>query len=365
MIRTFDYLREYAEIREEILDSIGRVLESGTLLLGEETRLFEEEFAAYVGAGHCVALTSGTTALQIALLALGVGPGDEVITVSNTCAPTISAIRITGATPVFVDVRESDLLIDPALIKLAVTNKTKCILPVHLWGQAADMDAMTRIAEETGLALIEDCAQAHGTLFREKHVGLFGKAGCFSFYPTKNLGSYGDAGAIVTDDMNFAVRLRSIRMYGYDNRGISQHEGVNGRISELQAAILRVKLKRLDRNIGHRRSLAEIYRRRLKHPSVRMLTMPKETTSSYHQYVVRCRDRAAVIETLKTARVGYGIHYATPVHLMPAYAHLGGEKLNLPVTNEACSQILSLPIHDTLERSEVDAVCQVVNGMER
>lgn len=363
MIKTFDYLREYAEIKVDILDAVVRVLESGSLLLGEETTCFEEEFAAFTGSKHCVAVASGTTALHMALLGVGVGPGDEVITVSNTCVPTISAIRLAGATPIFVDVNPDDLLIDTALIEGAVTDRTNCILPVHLWGQAAAIEELEGIARKYDIPVIEDCAQAHGTLYKERHVGTFGAAGCFSFYPTKNLGSYGDAGAIVTEDLELADRLRAIRMYGYDGKGIAQREGINGRISELQAAILRVKLRRLDQDISRRRQLADIYQRELKHTSIATPQTPAGTRPSYHQYVIRCEDRDTVIATLKSADIGYGIHYDTPVHLMPAYAFSGGARLDLPVTTEAASRILSLPIHHGLENREVESVCHAINSI--
>jgi len=363
VIKTFDYLREYAQIKDDVLEAVARVFDSGSLLLGEETREFEEEFAIFAGAEYCVAVSSGTTALHIALLGLGVGPGSEVITVSNTCTPTISAIRMTGATPVFVDVCRGDLLIDPALVEAAISNKTQCILPVHLWGQAADVDALKAISDRTGIPIIEDCAQAHGALVGKKHVGTFGRAGCFSFYPTKNLGSYGDAGAIVTDDPEFADRLRRVRMYGYDTKGVAQVEGLNGRISEVQAAILRVKLARLDHSIARRRQLAGIYHRKITSEAIQTPQTRAGTRPSYHQYVIRTEARDSVIAALKAAEIGYGIHYDTPVHLMPAYDFLGGAELQLPVTTQASSKILSLPIHDGLEDHEVESVCEVINSV--
>lgn len=342
--------------------AVSRVLHSGRLILGPETDAFEAEFAAYVGVRACVGVASGTTALHTALLALDIGPGDEVITVSNTCVPTIAAIRLTGARPVFVDVKTTDLLMDPARAAAAITPRTRCILPVHLWGQSADLDALEAVAEEAGVALVEDCAQAQGTHYRGKHVGTTGRMGCFSFYPTKNLGAFGDAGAVVTDDPALAERLRRLRVYGYDDSGIAQTEGLNARISEIQAAILRVKLRVLPDWLAKRRTIAHTYDTGIQHAGIRLPCPAPDTEAAYHQYVVQCADRAAVTAALTAADIGFGIHYPVPVHLMPAYAFLGGETLDLPVTTQAACEILSLPIHEGLTADETGTVVATLNA---
>jgi aminotransferase EvaB len=364
MIKTFDYRRSLPEIEDEITEALSRVLHSGRLLLGEETEGLETEFAQYAGARHCIAVNSGTGALQLALMALGVGVGDEVVTVSNTCVPTISAIRSTGATPVFVDVREFDLTMNPELVASAATAKTRCILPVHLWGQAADIDALVELTRKREIPIIEDCAQAHGTRLRSRHVGTLGRIGCFSFYPTKNLGAYGDAGAVLTNDSALAERLRSLRVYGYDGSGVAQTEGTNARISELQAAILRVKLRVFPTWLERRRRVAEVYNEAIENPEIQLPPIQPFTEPSYHQYVIRCRDRRAVIQALEAAEIGFGIHYPMPVHLMPAYQFLGGSSLRLPVTMKASSQILSLPIHEGISPDQANRVAEVLNQIE-
>ena len=363
MIKAFDYIKTFVSIENEITDAVRRVLYSGQLILGPETEAFEHEFASFVGAKHCIGVNSGTTALHLALMALGVGPGDEVITVSNTCVPTIAAIELCGATPVFVDVRDKDLMIDTDQISQAITKQTKCILPVHLWGQSVDIEQIQQIAQQEELLLVEDCAQAHGTLYRNQHVGTFGNAGCFSFYPTKNLGAYGDAGAIVTNDDKLADRLRRLRMYGFDNKNRSLEKGMNARISEIQAAILRVKLRLLPQWLHRRREIAARYYEEIKHPQIKLPHRHADRKHSFHQYVIRCQERDKVIDILKSHEIGFGIHYLVPVHRMPAYKRLCEPSKSLPVTEKASSEILSLPIHEALSDEQVDktanTLCEV------
>jgi aminotransferase EvaB len=363
MIRTFDYQRSLRGIEGEVLEAVRRVLSSGSLMLGPETTGFEEEFAAYVGARACIGVSSGTTALHLALLGLGVGPGDEVVTVSNTCAPTVAAIRLTGATPVFVDVLESNLLMDPARVAQALTERTRCIVPVHLWGHAVDLDALTELARDRGVTIVEDCAQAHGTRYHERHVGTFGRVGCFSFYPTKNIGAYGDAGGIVTDDEELGARLRAMRMYGYDDAAVAEVEGMNARIAELQAAILRIKLRVFPDWLARRREIAALYDASIAHPDVRTPAGDPSSEASYHQYVVRTGRRAELIEALRAAEIGFGIHYPTPVHRMPAYAFLDADSAALGNTERAAGEILSLPIHEALELEEARRVAECVNSL--
>jgi aminotransferase EvaB len=357
-IKTFDYLKSLAPIEAEILDVLKRVLRSGRLILGPETEAFEREFADFVGARHCIGVNSGTTALHLALRGIGVGPGDEVITVSNTCVPTVAAVGLCGATPDFVDVRDEDLMMDARLISEAVTGRTKCILPVHLWGQSVDIKEFQRIAQHEGLMLVEDCAQAHGTLYEDRHVGTFGKAGCFSFYPTKNLGAFGEAGAVVTDDDVLAGRLRRLRVYGYDDAGCSQEQGMNGRISEMQAAILRVKLRLLPTWLERRREIAVVYGEKIGHPEIMLPYLHDDRKHSFHQYVIRCQDRDGVIDGLGNHGIASGIHYPVPIHCMQAYEDLPSRPL--PVTERACNEILSLPVHEALSDEEVERITQVL-----
>lgn len=362
MIYPFDYRRRLPEIEDEVIDAVRRVLHSNRLILGPETERFESELAAFVGAAHAVGVSSGTSALQLVLMARGVGHGDEVITVSNTCTPTIAAIRGTGAVPVFVDVRESDLLIDPELIAPAITAKTRGIVPVHLWGGSADVDAIVDIAREHELFVVEDCAQAQGTEWNSRHVGTFGDAGCFSFYPTKNIGAFGDAGAIVTDDEELYLRLRRARIYGYDENAVSQEEGTNARINEIQAAILRVKLARYPRWLARRVEIASIYDEMISHPAVVKPAWADACTPSFHQYVIRCDQRDRLAQWLEEREVATAVHYPVPVHLMPAYRFLGGESLDLPVTVRQADRILSLPVHDALTNDEARRVVTAVNS---
>ena len=357
MIRMLDYQRGLPELEEELLDAFQRVLHSNELILGPETRAFECEFAEWAGANHCIAVTSGTMALYVALRALKVGPGDEVITVANTCPPTVAAIRMTGAEVAFVDVLADTLMIDPDEVEQAITERTRAILPVHLWGCAADMESLTSLAEAHDLYVVEDCAQAAGTRIRDRQVGTFGDIGCFSFYPSKNLGAYGDGGAVVTDDAELADRLKRIRMYGYEGSPVSMIEGCNARINEVQAAMLRIKLRRLDQWNERRRQNAKRYLEELE--SVRFPVGANEVVHANHQFVVRCDERSGMTRKLDAAGVQWGIHYETPVHRMPAYLDFAR---SLPVTETAAGEILSIPVHEFLTEEEVDQVIAAING---
>lgn len=354
MIRIFDYLKALPELEEEILEVITRVLHSGRLILGPETEAFEHEFAAYIGADSCIGVSSGTMALSLALFALDVGPGDEVITVANTCVPTASAIALTGAQPVFVDVCEYDLTIDPQLVKQSITARTKCILPVHLWGHPANLLELARISESAGLYLLEDCAQGIGARGPDdRHVGTYGKAGCFSFYPTKNLGAYGDAGAIVTSDGELALKLREKRMYGYTSPNFSTHPGMNARISEIQAAILRVKLRYLPEWQKRRTHIANRYVNEIENPSIVLPPVSIMPHHGCHQFVIRCQNRDRVIRQLEKNGIEWAIHYPTPLHRMPTYF---SSYTNLPKTDCASEEILSIPVHEALTDQEVDFI---------
>lgn len=361
-IRSFDYRRTLAELEGPVMTAVRRVLRSGRLILGPETEAFEHELATALGAPFCVAVTSGTAALHLALLALEVGPGDEVVTVANTCAPTIAAIRLTGARPVFVDVRTDDGQLDVTRLEAAITPRTRVVLPVHLWGHAVDLAPLLAIAEGHGLAVLEDCAQAQGTRYRGRQVGTFGTAGAFSFYPTKNLGAYGDAGAVVTADPELAARLRRRRTYGYDGEAVACEDGGNFRVAELQAAILRVKLPHLPSWLTRRRAIAARYRAAIRHPGIATMVLAPEVEPSYHQFVIRCRDRAAVIRALDRDDVQHAIHYPTPIHRMPAFRRFAPAPGALAVTEELSAEILSIPVHEALRDDEVE---RVVAALER
>lgn len=361
MIRNFDYIQTLISIKGEITEAIERTLFSGKLILGPETGNFENEFSEYTDSEFCIGVNSGTSAIMIALMALGIGPGDEVITVSNTCVPTISAIEMTGAKPVFVDVNDSDLLINTELIEGSVTGKTKAIIPVHLWGKSVDLDPLLDIAEKFSLKVIEDCAQATGTLYKGKHVGNFGDTGCFSFYPTKNLGAYGDAGAVVTNNMEVAERIKKIRMYGYDKNGLTIMKGANARISEVQAAILRVKLRYLPEWIQRKIDIASFYLANIKNKKVILPYSRENSVNSYHQFVIRTEGREKLCRMLTENAIEYGIHYPVPVHKMPYYLKRGNFNKKLDVTEKAANEILSIPVHEALKEDEVKKITEVIS----
>jgi aminotransferase EvaB len=363
MARNFDYLASLPEIEERLEEAFHRVLHSGRLILGPETEAFEAEFAKFTGASHCVAVSSGTAALHLALWALDIGPGDEVITVANTCPPTVAAIRLTGAEPVFADVRETDLMMDPASAERLIGPATACIIAVHLWGMSVDLDDLGRIAAAHGLPLLEDCAQAHGTRWRAQHVGTFGRAGCFSFYPTKNIGAFGDAGAIITNEPDLAQRLRRIRMYGYEGDPTALEEGTNARVNELQAALLRIKLDVYPSWLERRRRVAGTYDSGLHDRSVRLPRIPSHCEPCHHQYVVRVQQRGALREALLSRGIETAVHYPIPVHRMPAYRHMPGAQATLPVTERAAGEILSLPVHEAVTREQAERVVAAVNEL--
>lgn len=362
MIPVFDYLRGYERIRGEVEAAMQRVIASGQLILGPEGAAFEREFADYVGAAEAVAVGSGTSAIVIALRALGIGPGDEVITVSHTAAATVGAVRETGAAARLVDVDQESLLIDPGKIEARIGPRTRAILPVHLYGRPAAMHAIGKIAARHGLAVVEDCAQAHGARIAGRHVGAFGAIGCFSFYPTKNLGALGDGGLCVTGDAQLAERMRRLRFHGFDARRSAQIEGLNSRLDEIQAALLRVKLRHLDGSLAARRQIARQYVEALADADLCLPQCEPGTDHAWHLFVVRSPRRPRLIESLKQSGIGCGIHYPVPVHLMPAYSHLGCPRGSLPVTEQAAEEVLSLPMFPELAVEEVRAVCDAVLG---
>jgi dTDP-4-amino-4,6-dideoxygalactose transaminase len=342
---------------------VARVLESGWFVLGREVAGFEEEFAAYTCTAGCVGVNSGTDALVLALRACGVGPGDEVITVSHTAVATVAAIRLAGALPVLVDVEPLTLTMDPRGLAAAITPRTRAVVPVHLYGQAADLGAILAIARGYGLRVIEDCAQAHGATYMGQPLGSFGDLAAFSFYPTKNLGALGDGGAVVGNDPLLIERVRLLREYGWtaEARYVSLVEGMNSRLDEVQAAVLRVKLRHLEAQNAARRALAAAYGELLP-PGVVRPAVRDAATHVYHLYVVRVPGergtRERVRRDLQALGIGTGVHYPVPVHRQPAYA---GEALRweaLPETERAAEEILSLPMYATLQVEEVGRVAE-------
>ncbi|MEU6776295.1 DegT/DnrJ/EryC1/StrS family aminotransferase [Streptomyces sp. NPDC046759] len=350
----WDYLPEYQAERADILDAVEKVFASGRLVLGESVSGFEAEFAAYHGVRHCTGVDNGTNAVKLALEALGIGPGDEVITVSNTAAPTVVAIAGAGATPVFVDVRAEDFLMDTAQVAAAITPRTKALLPVHLYGQCVDMAPLQALAAEHGLALVEDCAQAHGARRHGRLAGTMGDAAAFSFYPTKVLGAYGDGGAVLTADVDADAALRRLRYYGMEEvYYVVQTPGHNSRLDEVQAEILRRKLTRLDAYIAGRRAVARRYEEGLADlTGPGGLLLPGTNPGNehvYYVYVVRHPQRDLIIERLKSEYdISLNISYPWPVHTMSGFEHLGYRKGALPVTEALADEIFSLPMYPSL-----------------
>jgi dTDP-4-amino-4,6-dideoxygalactose transaminase len=351
----FNDLRpEYEAIRPEIEAAVARVLQRGWFVLGPEVEAFEREFAAYCGAQHCVGVGSGTEALHLALLACGVGSGDEVVTVAHTAVPTINAISLTGARPVLVDIDPETYTMDPEAAEQAITPRTRALMPVHLYGHTAKMAPLADLARRRGLRLIEDAAQAHGAEYQGGRAGTLGDVAAFSFYPTKNLGAYGDGGAVVTNDAEIASRVRLLRNYGQTDRYHHAIEGMNSRLDELQAAILRVKLRHLDSWNAARRERAQRYAAML-----RLAEPPREAAWArhvYHLYVVRVPERARVQRALEELGIGTLVHYPVPAHLQPAYTSLGLALGSLPVTERVAGEILSLPMYPELALHLVEEV---------
>jgi dTDP-4-amino-4,6-dideoxygalactose transaminase len=356
-------LAQYRAHQASIRNAIDRVLNSGTYILGAEVEAFESAFAEYCGGGHGVGVASGTDALILALKALGIGSGDEVITVSHTAVATVAAILAVGATPVFVDVDEVYWTLDPAALDRAATSRSKAVIAVHLYGQAADLDPIVSFARERKLALIEDCAQACGGYYRGSRLGSIGDVGCFSFYPTKNLGAIGDGGIVLAREPKIAERLRRLRQYGWDDGRQTQEPGLNSRLDPLQAAILRAKLPHLDEDNGRRAGIARRYERGLRGLPI---TTPKERTDAqhvYHLYVVACGQRDALMTHLAEHRIGCTIHYRVPVYRQNGYAERAvASRGGLPVTERLCQEILSLPIYPELGDADVDRVIATIRG---
>jgi len=350
---------QYRSVQAEVNEAIAGVFDCGSFILGENVEAFENEFADYCGVDFAVGVASGTDALQLALRACGIGQGDEVITVANTAFATAIAISWSGAWPVFVDV-DNTYTIDVTKIEEKITARTKAIVPVHLYGRPVDMDLMVKIARKHNLMIIEDACQAHGAEYQGKKVGSFGDVGCFSFYPTKNLGAYGDGGIAVTNNEEVARGLRLLRNYGQVARFNHTSKGYNSRLDEIQAAILRVKLKKLDNWNDRRRQHAALYDSLLKGSQVITPPVRKGAKHVYHLYVIRTPDRDQMQEWLRGNGVGTDIHYPIPIHLQPAFKEMGLREGSLPMTEQYAGEILSLPMYPELTEDEVYQVCESI-----
>jgi dTDP-4-amino-4,6-dideoxygalactose transaminase len=365
-IEFVDLKRQFQPLREEIMSRIEQVLAGMNLFLGENVYRLEEEFAAYCGVPHAIGVASGTDALHLALRAVGVGRDDEVVTVANTFFATVEAIALCGARPVFVDIDAASYTMDPSLVEAAITPRTKAIVPVHLYGQPADMDPIVEISRKHGLAVVEDACQAHGAEYKGAKAGSLGDVAAFSFYYSKNLGAYGEGGMVVTKDREIATRVQMLRNHGGRERYRHELMGANARLDEIQAAALRVKLPYLDSWNAARRTWAEEYSRRL--AGLEDVVTPVQqpyTKHVFHLYVIRTPDRDGLQGWLKRHGVSTGIHYPVPVHLQEACADLGYSLGCLPKTEAAAQEILSLPMFAELTVDEVAYVCQTIGGYAR
>ena len=353
--------RQFELYQEEYEEAALRVLRSGWYVLGPEVEAFEQAFAAYVGRKYCIGVGSGLDALTLSVRALGIGSGDEVIVPANTYIATVLAITANGATPVFVE-PDMYFTLDAARIEAAITERTKAIMVVHLYGQAAQMDTICRIAKAHGLHLVEDCAQSHGAKFDGMMTGAFGDAGCFSFYPTKNLGAFGDAGAVVTDDAELAKTLRMLRNYGSEKKYHNKILGVNSRLDELQAALLHVKLGHLAELIAERERIAAAYLDGIQNPAIRLPKLRRNANHVWHQFVIQTEDRDGFQTYLADHGIQTVIHYPIPPHLSECYQYLGHKAGDYPVAEHMAKTVLSLPMFNGMREDEVQYVIETVNG---
>ena len=348
-------------LADDMREALLRVADSGWYIMGPELRAFEREFADYHGAAHAVGVANGTDAIELALRAGGIGAGDEVITVAHTAMPTVTAIESAGAKPVLADIELESYTLDPQAARACLTERTRAIVVVHLYGNPAAMDGLRQLADARDLLLIEDCAQAHGAAYRGQKVGTIGDMGAFSFYPTKNLGAYGDGGAVITNNPDYAERLAQLRNYGQTTRYRHQFRGTNSRLDEMQAAVLRVKLRHLDAHNARRRAMAALY-----DASLSGVKTPKqfaEREQVYHLYVIRDRQRDDLMTALAERGIGSLIHYPIPIHLQASHQDLGLEAGSLPQTELAAREILSLPLYIGLSDAQVLQVCAAITEL--
>jgi len=365
-----DLQAQYAEIGAEIDAAMQRVIQQSQFIMGPDVAALEAEFAAYCQVAHAVGVASGTAALDLTLRALGVGPGGEVITVAHTFIATAEAISAVGATPVFVDVEPHTYTLDPATLAAAITPRARAVIPVHLYGHPARMDGIVAVAQAHGLAVIEDAAQAHGATWQGRPAGGWGDAACFSFYPGKNLGAFGDAGAVTTQRADVAQQVRLLRNHGRQSKYVHEVVGFGERLDTIQAAVLRAKLPHLPRWNAARRRLAARYTTLLADCGLTLPTVDPAAEAVWHLYVVRTVAEAggvrdALLAHLQACGIGAGVHYPVPLHLQPAYAHLGYRAGSLPVTEEAANTCLSLPLYPEMSEAQQDRVVDAVRGFMR
>lgn len=356
-----DLQAQYRPLKDEMTVALNRVLDTSAYILGPAVAEFEKSFAAYCGAGHCIGLSSGTSAIALLLQASGIGPGDEVITVANTFIATAEGISHTGATPVLVDCRENSALIDPSKIEAAITPRTKAIIPVHLYGQPADMDEINAIGKKHGLKVFEDACQAHGALYKGKKTGSLADGATFSFYPGKNLGAYGDAGAVTTNDPAVAAKVKMLRDHGSPEKYRHELLGWNERMDGLQGAVLGVKLPHLDAWNNARRKHTAILRKELG-GVVGLIAEAPDRTPVYHLFVIRSKKRDALQKFLTERKIASGIHYPIPIHLQKAYAFRGWKKGDFPVAERLAGEILSLPMFAELTEGQIGEICEAVKA---
>jgi len=362
-IKVWSYLKEYENQKAEILKAVEEVFESGQLILGEKVKAFERNYADYCGVKYGVGVDNGTNAITLALHAIGIEKNDEVITVANTAIPTVSAIVTAGATPVFVDINPSTYLMDVRQLEGVITPKTKCIIPVHLFGQCADMEPLLETAKNHNLFVLEDCAQSQGAEYKGKKAGSLSDVSTTSFYPTKILGAYGDGGMVITDNEKIEQKLRRLRFYGAEKTYYAIEHGYNSRLDEVQAAILLTKLPYLDQYVARRREIAALYNTLLQDTE---LILPKEENygkHAYYLYVVRHPKRDIILEKLKESNIFVNISYPWPIHTMTGYQYLGYKEGDLPETEKAAKEIFSLPMYPTLTDDEVSAVSDVLHNI--
>lgn len=355
--------RGFFKYQEEFENKAMEVLRSGWYVLGHEVSSFEKEFAEYIGAKYCVGLASGLDALWIAFRLLHIGKGDEVIVQGNTYIASVMGITINGATPVFVEPDEH-FGMNPNKIEEKITDKTKAILVTHLYGMASRMDEIVQICKKHNLRLVEDCAQSHGACFKGKMTGTFGDVGCFSFYPSKNLGAFGDAGAVVVNDENLAKEFKIFRNYGSEKRYYNKVVGANSRLDELQAGLLRVRLSHLDELTTEKVRIAERYSREIKNENIQLPTLVEGATSVWHQYVIRCEQRDLLIDYLNAKGISTIIHYPIPPHLAEAYQYLGYKEGFLPITEHLAKTVLSIPMYNGMTEEEQTYVISALNEFE-
>ncbi len=353
--------RGFYQYQEEFEQKALEVLRSGWYVLGKEVTAFEEEFAAYTKAEYCVGLASGLDALWLAFRVLGIGMGDEVIVQGNTYIASVMGITINGAAPVFVE-PDDYYEIDPAKIEEKITDRTKAILVVHLYGQASNMEPIMKICKKYNLRLVEDCAQSHGACFQGKMTGTFGDIGCFSFYPSKNLGAFGDGGAIVTDDEQIAKDMKVFRNYGSEKRYYNKVVGTNSRLDEIQAGLLRVRLSHLDELTEEKRKIAARYLAEIRNDKIKLPMSVQGATHVYHQFVIRCKERDELIEYLNEKEIGTIIHYPIPPHLAEAYHYLGFQEGDFPITERLAKEVLSIPMYNGMTEEEQTYVIDALNS---